>query len=948
MKFRRSGQSLIEVIIVLALFLLISVGVIGALSSSLGASKRGSDTIAATGYVKEAVEAVRSIRDRDWSEVTAGTYGLDTGAGYYEFQGSGDTLGPNNSFTRTIQVEDVTRSPGLQGDISSSGVDDPNSKKVNVSVAWDLFAGQPRTVSETFYVFNYDAGAGQSWVQNTNPQFQAGFENSTDVGSVLLREVNADWSEVSEFHSIDLSGNGDRIASHYDEAQDVLYVLSRNTAGNELVALDVSDVSESTPTIIGGYDTGGVTPNDLAVKDGYGYIASSSNTDEVQVVDLDTMAQVNSIDLIGTTDATAVDYVGDRLIVGRNNNTNPEVYLYNIANPTGSITQVDTTEIGTGINVMATDDAYAYLGTADGSNEIYVVRASDGSQVNSRNLPGFAPVEGMALRGTNLYVGRQNFGGGSDEFLLLDISNPEGTISIPQSLNLSYIVNDITIDDGEDYAFLATSDVNGEGQIIDLATFSNTQTADMDTFVEGFSVEQFGGYIYLGSDDASNDLTIFHTGSPGWDTTLIGSANPSGPEDGLSVAVDGNYAYVGREDSNPRDEFIIYDITNPASPSQVGSFDTDADINEIVISGNYAYLATESSTRELDIIDISNKSAPSRAGSLDAPGSEAGLSVAVDGNTAYLGREYSFFGNPFHVIDVTNPAGPTLTGTLSSGSPFTEFIDLIVDGNEVYAVNTLDWTDQDIYVIDVSTPAAPSTVTTIDPSGFGDGTAIDILDNTLAFVRFGGSPNDVVFIDISTPSSPSETGAVDVGDNVNDIVLEDEDYMLLVTTENNAEFQRWRITNISNPEKTDEFDLGRDGRALVYDGTNAHVATESNSAEYQIVGPSGAPVEYASEGAFTSQAFDSSQVGTTWSSIEWVTSGSGSVEFRVRTADTQSNLQDATWVGPDGTAATSYDTSGQAIMTDPGASGTQWVQWKAYLTGTSSNTPSVEEVTLFY
>ena len=938
---------MIEVIIVLALFLLISVGVIGALSSSLGASKRGSDTIAATGYVKEVVEAVRSIRDRDWAEVTAGTYGLDTGAGYYELQGSGDTLGPNNNFTRTITIEDVNRSPGLQGDISDTGTNDPNTKKVTVDINWDLFAGQPRTVSEAFYVYNF-SGGGQSWEQSSDGDFQAGDENSTDTGSVVLREANADWSGLQEYRILDLGGNGDRIESFYDKSQDILYVLSENTTGDELVAIDVSAVSEKDPTVIDGFDMGGVTPKDFVVKNGYAYVVSSSNSEEVRVIDLATMAQVNSIDLTGTADATAVAYSGNDLIVGRDANPNEEVFVYDISNPTGSITQQGFVEIGDDIHNIVTDDAYAYVGTNNGSNELAIVRISDQALVNQRNLGGFAPVEALNLVGTNLYIGRQNFGGGSDEFVLADVSDPEGTISLSSLLNLPFIVNDITIDNNEEYAFLATSDVNGELQVIDLSTFTNVQTGDMGTFVEAFSVEQFGGHVYLGSDDASNDLTVFHTGSSGWDATLIGSADASGPEDGFSIAIDGNYAYVGREGSNPRDEFFIYDMSTPSAPTEVGSFDVGANINGMVVSGDYAYLATDDNSRELDVIDISTKTSPTRAGSLDLSGNEDGYAVDIDGNTVYLGREYSFSGDPFHTIDVSTPSSPSLLGTLTGIPPFVEFIDVLADDDYVYGVNTLTWTNNDLFVIDVSNPASPTSPTTFEPTGNGDGTAIALQNDTLAFARESGFPNEVSLIDVSTPTSPSEDGTVEVGEDVNDVVFENDNNLLLATGENNAEFHRWDISNLANPDQTDTYNTGGDLNAIVFDGTNAHLASESNSQEYQIIGPSGAPIEYAAEGTFTSQAFDSSQAGTAWGSIEWTTSGSGTIEFRIRTADSEANLSDATWVGLDGTRDTTYDTSGQSITTDPGAVGTQWVQWKAYLTGNTSNSPLLDSITLFY
>jgi len=68
----------------------------------------------------------------------------------------------------------------------------------------------------------------------------------------------------------------------------------------------------------------------------------------------------------------------------------------------------------------------------------------------------------------------------------------------------------------------------------------------------------------------------------------------------------------------------------------------------------------------------------------------------------------------------------------------------------------------------------------------------------------------------------------------------------------------------------------------------------------------------------------------------------------IRTASTEVGLSSATWVGSDGTDLTRYSTSGTGITTDPGASGTQWVQWKAFLSGSGTATPIVLDVTLKY
>jgi hypothetical protein len=155
------------------------------------------------------------------------------------------------------------------------------------------------------------------------------------------------------------------------------------------------------------------------------------------------------------------------------------------------------------------------------------------------------------------------------------------------------------------------------------------------------------------------------------------------------------------------------------------------------------------------------------------------------------------------------------------------------------------------------------------------------------------------------------------------------------------------MTNPASPTFQASFDLGDDAEGVFFDGVYAYLGTEVNDKELQVIGPGSEPAGYAREGNFTSQAFDSG-ADTSWDSIEWTSSGTGTVNFRIRIADSQANLATAKWVGPGGSLSATYSTSGQALATDPGAIGRRWFQWKAYLTGDGSSTPVLENVTIRY
>jgi len=107
---------------------------------------------------------------------------------------------------------------------------------------------------------------------------------------------------------------------------------------------------------------------------------------------------------------------------------------------------------------------------------------------------------------------------------------------------------------------------------------------------------------------------------------------------------------------------------------------------------------------------------------------------------------------------------------------------------------------------------------------------------------------------------------------------------------------------------------------------------------------------YYSSGHFISSAYDTNSPSSNYNTIAWNSAVPAVTElkFQIRTADTEENLSSATWVGSDGTNSTYYTSSGESITTDLGASGTRWVQYKAYFTSDESDTAILEDVVISY
>lgn len=1263
----QKGSLLIEILLVTFLFGVLATGFMSTILISSEASRQGIEYVIASGYIKEGIEAVRSIRDQDWGNITNGTHGLITSGSAYGFHDTSNVL--NSRYTRTITLEDVYRTGSLIGDIAASGILDSNTKKVTVNVTWSILDGNTQNIDSVFYVMNWAEVS--AWTQTLTAGFTAGFENSTTVtsssdGEVQLADTDADWDDTQVHHTINLPGSGNWETTQYDEMFDMVFMLALNTAGNDFVAYDASNVTDSAPVSFGGYDVSDAY--DFALANGHAFIATGDNSAEVEVIDLSTFSQAATINLTGDGDAYTVDTSGNTLVIGRVSSGDDEFWVYDVSDPTIPTLSVST-DVSTTFNDIVTDGTYAYASSSDDSSEIYSFRISDGTQLGTLDLSGSDNAHPLHLVGDKLYVGRDD--GSNFDFALVDVSTPS-SMSVSSSLELGETINDVDVDVDEAYAVLATDDNSEEIIVANLSTFTKETSVDTTGSDNAESVEVYGGHIYVGSASNTNDFMVIRVEPAAW-TNLVSTAtvDKSGNHDGTEVYVDGNYTYLTTLNNGSSSELWIYDTTTPSSPTYLGAFDVGANVNDIIVSENYAYLATANNFRELDVIDVTTKTSPTRIGSYNATGSADAYTLALDGSTIYLGREGSGSVDEFEIIETLNPGGwtnPTLTGSADkSGSHDVQEVyvsgsyaylvtdsstdelfiydistpsspslsgsfnvgsrvrDIYVSGNYAYLATDHDSRELDVidvstksspsragslnlsgnedafsitgsgsssastvyigrdssgndelYVIDVSTPSSPSLsgsvnhggdinkidisgnyvyaatdqntyelavfdVSTssspslaggLDLSGDADGEAVDVSGSTVVIGRASSGQPEVAVINVSTPTSPSLTGTGEIGATVRDMLISGTD-VFLVNDLNDYEFQIWDISTPASPVQTTSYDLDADANGIYFDGTNAVIGTEHDSLELQIliegaashvpdkpvssgsynfgsdindlvyssnyvyaatdddskelvvfdvstpasiseaatydvsqttnadaIAMSGSVValgrrsnsstselfvfdvstptspilsgdgevtsnvtglwmndtdsvfmacentgdefqvwditvpsspsqiatydlaahangvysngtnafvatehnsqelmifeqgaglsDYARAGSFSSQAYDSGSAFTSWDTIDWTESGTGDIEFRIRTADTEVNLGTAIWVGSDGTSGTTYSTSGESITVDTNASGTQWIEYKAYLSGDTSSTPVLEDVTINY
>ena len=313
----------------------------------------------------------------------------------------------------------------------------------------------------------------------------------------------------------------------------------------------------------------------------------------------------------------------------------------------------------------------------------------------------------------------------------------DSPVKYPNGVTISSVnANDIAViqDNGKRIAILATvPQGNGNGPISleDIYTYDVTDPANPSAVLgkintgKGINaIATNGEYIFALQNDSTNQLQVIrifdtskNVSDPAYYTPKViatsslqnvGGANP----EGRSIAYYNNRLYIGTWNNNvpaTSPEFLIYNVTNPTSPSFLGSNNLGHSVNSIVVKDSYAYLATTDNVGELTVMNISTSTSPSVAGRYDLPSSTNDAEeLAVLGNRAYLGLNRATGGaSEFLVINITAPTIPVLIAGVNLGLKNNTKV-TGVDVHDNYAFIGTNDSNKEFRVLDVTNPSSPS------------------------------------------------------------------------------------------------------------------------------------------------------------------------------------------------------------------------------------------------
>jgi len=195
----KRGQSLMEVIIAMAIFALIGAALATMILGGSGALLRGGEHTQAQAISQEGIEAVRSIRDRAWNELIYTQSAVTTSLGAWIFSGEG-TNEKIGKFTRDISFSDVCRNISNEIVVCPAGNIDINSKKVSTTINWSINSNTTTTINRVFYLTNWDSkdwmqtnwsgGSGQAeWLDSNKYNIDDNKIDLSTSGTVKLKRI---------------------------------------------------------------------------------------------------------------------------------------------------------------------------------------------------------------------------------------------------------------------------------------------------------------------------------------------------------------------------------------------------------------------------------------------------------------------------------------------------------------------------------------------------------------------------------------------------------------------------------------------------------------------------------------------------------------------------------------------------------------------------------------
>lgn len=533
------GQSLLEILIVMALMAMLLPVLLGSLITSREGRPQQLKRAEAAQKLQETKEAIRSIREAGWSNIQ------NNGTFHPVNDGTSWSLSPNavteDGMTTQVEISSVSRDSSNMI-VSSGGTVDPSTKRVLITISWDQPI--PTSIESTLYITRYLDNA--TYIQTTEADFNTGDHTGTALTNTSGGEVilglggRGDWCQPSSsiVDELDLPGSGN--AKDVKAIEGKAFTGTHQGSGGSFVEISVDNnypPNASIESVLSGYET-----NDVFIDGNYAYAATGDVSRDVIIIDLTTMQEVgyfNDTSWFGTAQGVSVkDNVG-YVTIGFN------LHTFDLSSKTGSRPELDRVMLAffaTGYRLDVVN-GYAYVALDYGSAELRVVDVRNPS--NIRNV-AYANVNGQRGQevwvnetGTRAYLAT-SLSGNQDELFIINTTNKSGSMPIISSYNSQGMSpTGVAVGTGNKVILVGTG--GEEYQVIDI-TNENSPTkcggAQVDSGIYGVStvLESDGdAYSYIVTRDPSAEFKII-VGGPGFSYASSGIYESATFDVGYSTA----------------------------------------------------------------------------------------------------------------------------------------------------------------------------------------------------------------------------------------------------------------------------------------------------------------------------------------------------------------------------------------------------------------------------
>jgi hypothetical protein len=338
---------------------------------------------------------------------------------------------------------------------------------------------------------------------------------------------------------------------------------------------------------------------------------------------------------------------------------------------------------------------------------------------------------------------------------------------LPSGFTIDNPISALTLSSSTLVAAIGTTTTKSDPTLLLFSLSSTTQPSYLGSIDNATSTKQgvnsvaISGTNVFAANAVKSNFSTCKTGSSCAQLQIFDVSNPLVPTDsnnfelatmtapfalgsegqsiGKSITYDNGYVYLGltKTSATNGEEFNIINVRNPRSPIWLGGYSVGRSINQIVVRGAYAYLATDDPNAELIILNIQNPENITLTGTYDAAGASTfgyGNTLAVTGNTLALGRTYTPNGPGLYLLSITTTSPQVLSSEpiASALNPINvqsvllrDFILFVLTNNSVELFNIQNTTHPIAYGSPIALPSGST------------GSSIACLDNTIYVSSIG-------------------------------------------------------------------------------------------------------------------------------------------------------------------------------------------------------------------